>query len=162
MAEGEVIYSVDASALIHGWRRAYPPDVFPTVWERLDELSDSGRLLIIDEVYLELSKKDDELHDWCKARQDAIVYEIDDGVQEKVGEIMAKYPKLVDTAKGKSGADPFVIALAMVDNPYKTVVTQESGGGARKPQIPYVCVEEDVPCISLLELIRKERWVIGG
>lgn len=62
------IYSVDSSALIHGWRRAYPPKTFPTVWERLDKLVSDGVLKASIEVLNELEKQDDELHAWCKER----------------------------------------------------------------------------------------------
>ena len=30
---GSTIYSIDSSALIHGWRRAYRPKNFGFVWE---------------------------------------------------------------------------------------------------------------------------------
>ncbi|GJM10269.1 MAG: hypothetical protein DHS20C11_25450 [Lysobacteraceae bacterium] len=72
------------------------------------------------------------------------------------------YPKLVDTAKGKSGADPFVIAMARSHNPRLTVITEEKGGSAQKPKIPYVCQQENIRCVSLLGLIVEQKWVIGG
>ena len=37
-----------------------------------------------------------------------------------------------------------------------TVVTEEKGGTAEKPHIPYVCQEEDIRYISLLELITEQ------
>ena len=72
--------------------------------------------------------------------------------------IMQKYPKLVDTGKGKSGGDPFVIAQALAGNPRLVVVTQEAGGTANKPRIPYVCDREGVQHIDLLTLFEKEDW----
>jgi len=50
------LYSIDNSALIHGWVRAYPPRTFPTVWERLDELVANGLLKASVEVRNELKK----------------------------------------------------------------------------------------------------------
>ena len=76
--------------------------------------------------------------------------------------IMGLYPKLVDTSKGKSGADPFVIALARSQTPHLTVITEEKGGSQKKPKIPYVCREEGIRSISLLELIVEQKWVIGS
>jgi hypothetical protein len=31
-------YSIDTSAILDGWRRHYPPDVFPPLWTSLEEL----------------------------------------------------------------------------------------------------------------------------
>jgi hypothetical protein len=48
---------------------------------------------------------------------------------------------LVDTVKGRSGSDPFVIALAASTNPTMTVVTEEYVG---KVRIPDVCNAEKI------------------
>jgi len=50
-------YSVDSSALIHGWRRIYRPRNFGFVWERLGALIEEGRLQASIEVYNDLGKK---------------------------------------------------------------------------------------------------------
>lgn len=68
-----MIYSVDTSALGDAWVRYYPPDVFHTLWKRLDGLVAKGRLLAIDEVQRELEKKDDELLKWVAERPAMIV-----------------------------------------------------------------------------------------
>lgn len=150
-------YSIDTSALIHGWVRAYPPAIpmFEPVWERLSDLIDEGRLRASVEVLNEVNKKDDGLAEWCDAHPDLFI-EIDDHMQEKVAALLGKHPRLVDTRKGRSGADPFVIALAQMHNPFLTVVTEEKGGTVDKPHIPYVCQEDDIRCISLLGLITEQ------
>ena len=66
------IYSVDSSALIHGWRRVYRPKNFGFVWEQIDVLIREGRLRASIEVYNELEKKDDELFKWCKERKEGM------------------------------------------------------------------------------------------
>src|SRR5215813_9928287 len=50
-------YSIDSSALIHGWRRVYRPRNFRIVWERLAALAEEGRLRASIEVFNELQKK---------------------------------------------------------------------------------------------------------
>ncbi|MGB9141127.1 MAG: DUF4411 family protein, partial [Aestuariivirga sp.] len=70
MPDTHKVYSIDSSALIHGWRRVYRPKNFGLVWERLDILMDEGRLRSSIEVYNELEKKDDELFKWCKERKE--------------------------------------------------------------------------------------------
>lgn len=149
------IYCVDSSALIHAWRRVYPPAHFPRFWDRMDDLTVDGRLYSTDEVLRELKKKDDELYAWCKKRTKTFL-PIDDQLQDQVIEIMAKYPRLVDTTKGRSGADPFVIGLAKMQDPEWVVLSEENPG---KQRMPEVCRSEGILCIQLLLLIQTEGWV---
>lgn len=149
------IYSIDSSALIHGWRRAYRPKNFGFVWEHLDALIHEGRLRASVEVLNELQKKDDELLDWCQERRALLSVEIDEACQIMVGYIMGTYPRLVDTAKGRSGADPFVIALAATTNPTMVVVSEENPGRQR---IPDICNDKRITCIRLADLIEQEDW----
>lgn len=158
MPPAPTIYSIDSSALIHGWRRAYPPKNFAPLWERLGELIQRGRLLASVEVFNELERKDDDLFAWCKERREAFCVEIDDAIQEHLAHIMGTYPRLVDTSKGRSGGDPFVIALARVHTPALTVITEENPGGATKPKIPDVCQAEDIRWIRLVQLIQEMDW----
>ena len=72
--------------------------------------------------------------------------------------LMQTYPKLVDAGKGKSGGDPFVIAQALAGKPRLVVVTEERGGSADKPRIPFVCDQEGVRHLDLLTLIEEEDW----
>jgi hypothetical protein len=157
MADGAYSYCIDTSALIHAWVRAYPPDVLPPMWDRLGDLIAVGSLIAPVDVLVELEKKEgDSLCEWCKERP-GMFREID-GFQDQIGYVMGKYPRLVDTVKGKSGADPMVIALALSGNPKLTVVTEEKGGSIDRPKMPYVCGEEELRQIDFLQLIRDQKW----
>lgn len=148
-------YSIDTSALIHGWHRAYRPKNFEIVWRNMDKLIDEGRLKASIEVWSEIEKKEDELLGWCKDRKSALFVEIDDECQAAVAHIMGAHPRLVDTAKGRSAGDPFVIGLAMSSTPRLTVVTEEKPGRHR---IPDVCSAEGVPWFGLADMIEQEDW----
>lgn len=150
-----IIYSVDSSALIHAWRRAYPPANFPRFWSRLDDLIKENRFLSSIEVLKELKRKDDDLFKWCKHRS-GMFLPITDDLQDQVIEIMGTYPRLVDTVTGRSGADPFVIGLARMCQPDWKVLSEEHPG---KQRIPDVCMGEDIHCIKLVELIQNEGWI---
>ena len=152
------VYSVDSSALIHAWRRIYRPKNFGFVWDGFDTLIEEERFKASIEVYNELQKKDDELFAWCKERKEAMFVEIDNDTQAIVAQIMRDHPKLVDTTKGRSGADPFVIALAATNNPAMTVVTEEALG---KSRIPDVCTAEKILWCGVADLIEKEDWRSG-
>ena len=156
MAE-PTLYSIDTSVLIHGWVRRYPPSVpmFAPVWDQLDQLVQNGVIRASDEVLEDLRKQEgDELLAWCEKRPDFFV-PIDDPTQDTMNAIMGKYPRLVDTVKGKSASDPWVVSLALQHNPKLTVVTEENGGSENRPNIPYVCRQEDIRWINLLDLIKE-------
>ena len=158
MAAGGTIYCFDTSSLVHAWRRAYPPKRFSGIWTAFDQLIEDGRIIASIEVFHELKKKDDEIYEWAKDRKESMFIEIDDDVQSEMVRIMAAYPRLVDTKTGKSGGDPFVIAQALVTNPFHTIVTEEQGGSQKSPKIPFVCQQEGLRHINLLTLIDEEDW----
>ena len=145
-------FCVDTSAWLDGWRRNYPPDVFKTLWSKIETLVDEGEIIASEEVYVEIAKKDDDLHDWIQARKSMLVPP-EEAIQQGVAELLGKYPRLVDTLKGRSQADPFVIATAVERG--AVVVTGELTGTAERPRIPYVCQAEGVRCITFLEMIRE-------
>lgn len=153
------VYSIDSSALIHAWRRAYRPKNFGFVWAGFDLLIEEGRLRASIEVYNELERKDDELLAWCKDRKEKMFLEIDEEIQAIVTDILREHPRLVDTVKGRSGADPFVIALAETTKPFMKVLTEEMPG---KTKIPDVCDARSVKCINLADMIEEEDWKSDG
>lgn len=150
-------YSVDTSSLLQAWQRAYPPQLFPRLWSALDELIEAGRLRATIEVYHELQRKNDELAAWAKERKSALFVDIDDKLQTALSSLMAGHPRLVDTKTGKSGADPFVIALAQI-TPGCLVVSDEQGGSVKSPKIPTVCQALNIECLTILQLIEREGW----
>ena len=146
-------YCVDTSGWLDGWQRYYPPDVFPSLWTKLDGLVNSGEILSSEEVYLELKKKSDELHDWIQARKQMLV-PLDEPIQLKAVALLSEFPRLVDTLRGRSKADPFVIATAM--ERVAVVVTGEPlTGKLHKPRIPDVCQVKNIRCITFLQMIRE-------
>lgn len=154
-----MIYSIDTSALIDGWERHYPPDVFPGVWEKLSELAQGGKIVASEEVRVELEKKQDELCKWSD-NQNGFFLPSDQDVQSAVSAILSKHPRLVDTRRGRSGADPFVIAVASV-NKLAVVTGEGSSNNLAKPKIPDVCDNLSIRCIPLLELLREQGWTFG-
>ncbi len=151
-------YSIDTSSIIQAWHRYYPIDIFPTLWSRLEQLVDHGDLGATEEVLVELEKKDDDVLAWVR-RQTGMIVPMDQGVQLAVRRILQDYPRLVDTRRNRSGADAFVIGLAMVEG--ITVVTDERRTGrAERPHIPDVCAALGVACIDFVGMIRAEGWQI--
>lgn len=151
-----MVYVFDTSALIGAWVRYYPPDSFPGLWDQMDALARSGRLLAPDEVLDELRAQDDELLAWVKDRVDLIAVPTTRAVMLEARAVLADHPHLTKTGTGRGRADPFVIALAASRT--CPVVTQEQGGSADKPRIPYVCGLRGLACMTILDVVRSERW----
>lgn len=154
------VYCIDTSALIAAWQESYPPDNFPRVWERLDELIAAGRLVAPIEVLRETSKRSDELHTWLRERGE-MFRELEEAIQIEAANVLAHYPRLVGERKLRTSADPFVIALARVER-LQIVTDEKPTGNLNRPNIPDVCAALGMPStLNMLQLIRAERWVVG-
>jgi hypothetical protein len=130
--------------------------VFPPVWEKIEELITQGHLRATEEVLHELKMQDDEMYRWARSQPDFIV-PIDEAIQLEVRDILRHHPKLIDERKNRSGADPFVIALAAVND--ATVVCNElPSRAANRPHIPDVCAARGIELIDFLTLLRREGW----
>jgi uncharacterized protein DUF4411 len=124
----------------------------------MDDAARKGEIVVVDEVLREVERKDDGLVGWLKERQ-SMVISIDDALQRRVVEIMAKYSRLVDSRKNRSGCDPWVIALAQERG--LTVVTAEKRSGTlARPKIPDVCDDMGIPCIEVIDLFRRQGWKV--
>lgn len=148
-------YSLDTNVLITAWRETYPPEAFASFWDRLDGLIEERRALVSEEVYEELSRKEDRLFDWVKQRPACVVPHTDE-VQAAVTRILKSHPLLIKARKNRSGADPFVIAVALCER--CMVVTHEGYGSDQAPRIPDVCRAYKVAFQPLTQLIRDEGW----
>ncbi len=149
-------YVFDTSALIGAWVRSYPPDAFPQLWNHLDALATGGRLFVPEQVLEELMAQEDDLLDWVKRRANAIVVPTTRDIMLAAREVLSDHPNLAKPGTGRGKADPFVIALAAIRS--LPVVTQEQGGSASKPRIPYVCRGMRIGCMTMLDVIRAEGW----
>ncbi|MFH1849337.1 MAG: DUF4411 family protein [archaeon] len=159
-------YIMDTSSLIELNRR-YPIDVFPSLWKNVEELINKGMLISHREVLKEISVKDDALKKWA-VKQKNLFRDTDEKQAAIVKEILKKYPSLINSDGELSGADPFIIALAVSldDGKQKTlvptskskiIVTEEKLRGA-KIRIPYVSKEYSIDCINMIEMCRAEGW----
>ena len=152
----DTFYSLDTSALINGRRDLLPPEVFVSLWTKIEELIESGAVRAIDVVRDELSKRDDATRAWATSQSNLFV-DLDEGVQRATREVLSEHPRLMGTGGGRNAADPFVIALARFRG--GTVVTEETlSNNLSKPRIPDVCAALGVPCVTLVGFIREQEW----
>jgi hypothetical protein len=150
------VYCVDTSALVDGWVRYYPPDVFPQLWTKLEEMIHAKQLIAPDEVLKELSKKEDDPHHWAK-RNGTLFLPLDSKIQAATQEVLAVFPRLVDSERDRSIADPFVIAVARV-HACCVVTGEKSSGNPKRPKIPNVCDHFKVRYVNMLQFMREQKW----
>jgi hypothetical protein len=160
------IYCFDTSALFDAGIRWYPPDFFPSFWNRLEELVENDRLKIPTLVAYEATKKTHSVAKWVnkiKIKHPEAFVDLDKKTQEVLKNISTKYPNW--TAKGRNRADPFVVATAIAQG--WTVVTGEHPSQSlpisqpqkqHKLKIPNICDEFSVDWIGIPDLIKEEKW----
>ncbi len=91
-------FCFDTSALIGCWSRSYPPDVFPGLWVKLEELIARGAVRCPEEVRVELERQEDDLAQWAKARP-ALFVALDAAIQVATSEVLAQHPRLMTATK---------------------------------------------------------------
>jgi hypothetical protein len=152
----DLLYSFDTSAMINGRRDLFPPELFPTLWAKIEGLVASGAIRATDTVRDELKRKDDTTKEWAAA-QVGLFLELDEDIQTATSAVLRAHPKMMGKGGGRNEADPFVVGLAIARN--GIVVTQETlSKNIEKPRIPDVCQAMGVRCIPLVEVIRDQGW----
>ena len=153
-------YSIDTDSLLWAWQ-AYPRDVasFKPVWETMERLIEEGTVMASEEVLEELAVKEgDEVHEWARTRP-GLWHTSDEHVQRALRGILVKHRGIIDMGKNRSGGDPWVIAVAIVEG--ATVISEEDRNlrtPDTKPKIPDVCDRLNVRCIKFGEFVRDPAW----
>jgi predicted nucleic acid-binding protein len=151
------IYCLDSNVLIQAWQKYYSPKLCPSYWDKLNQLGTEGKIFISQMVFDELTKTDDDLSKWVK-ESNIEVKTLTADVTNAVSQIYAADPLhkfLVDNKKGRSLADPWVIAHAIVDN--AVVVTKEekvtAANNKKGVKIPNVCDNMNIPWMTDFEML---------
>jgi len=151
-------YFIDANVLIQAWQKYYSPKICPDYWKRLDELGAKNVILLPEMVYEEIARTEDDLSDWLK-KSNIKKSKITENVTSCLKDIYLKNEKhklLVDNRRGRSLADPWLIAHAMSEN--AIVVTKESlitQLNSKTIRIPNVCNNMRIRWIDDFEFIQE-------
>jgi hypothetical protein len=157
------LYCFDASSIIR-LKQDFPRKIFPTVWEKVEQLIRAGRLIAPDEVFREV-EQDDVLGPWGKQHK-KMFRRADQQQIDAAKDVTSRFPGLAKAGRFGPAADPFVVGLAQLEAQKQsgslyapvgkcTVVTEERGPAS----IPGACKHYHLPCISLVELFEREGWV---
>jgi len=154
----QIKYCLDTNIIIEAWNKYYSPVFCSDYWKILSDLGKRNIIFMPREVYNEIYTKDDELSEWLK-KSDISVHETDEIVLENLVKIYKKNPihqNLVQEEKGRSIADPWVIAHSMKEN--ATVVTKENkikNLNSQKIKIPNVCENMGVKWIDDYQMVKE-------
>jgi Domain of unknown function (DUF4411) len=152
-----VSYSFDTSSWLNGRRDLMRPNVFRTLWSNIEGLIAEGAIRSVDLVKDELSRREDEIYQWSLA-QAGLFVPITTPVQQATRDILGIFPRLVGVGSGRSGADPFVIAMALAQD--AAVVSEETRTGRPdRPRIPDVCDGMGVRCLTLMQFVEEQGWI---
>jgi len=158
----QAVYSIDTNSLMDWQARYYPTDVFPSLLTRIDVLVSSGRLIAAALVREETEAVGTAgLIQWVQANAGMFVPTAN--VLADALTIQNQFTGLRDPRAEYEEADSYVVALAQQRG--GIVVTQETPAAEKnRPRrthfIPDVCRELGIPCISLLGMMRREKWTL--
>jgi len=158
MSTKAIKFCLDANVLIQAWQKYYNPKFCPDYWKILNELGKREIIFIPEVVYEEITRTEDELSKWLKTSKIPIE-KISESVTICLQKIYATDPehsKLVDNIRGRSLADPWIIAHAMDKN--AIVVTKENKETAlnsKRIRIPNVCENMGIKWINDFQFIER-------
>lgn len=138
----------------------YYPKRFPTIWENIDSLVATGKLVSVREVRRELENNCSSEHILKWVQKNRKIFRIPTNEECLiVSDIFKKnqyigFVKRQNILKGMPVADPFIIAAAKVKG--FIVVTQESNK-SKGARIPTACKDFNVECIDLEGFLEKEN-----
>ena len=150
-----MLYLLDANVLITANRTYYQIERVPEYWAWLVNCGNQGQVKVPQEMYDEINKGNDDLKRWLRNNRDALLFdeEVDAGL---VKTVLAGYaPDLNDVEIEAIGADPFLIAYALVDPAQRRVVTTEGSKPSAtraNRKIPDVCDNLTIECDTPFDL----------
>jgi hypothetical protein len=159
------VYIVDTNFFIQAHRETYPLDVAYSFWNKVKELAIDGKIVSIDKVKDEIYDKNDALEHWCR-------YNLPENFFKDTSDVLNDYQRVVGWAVSKSShysqnalneflaadeADAFLVAYALKDNAYRTLVTQEVSKPEQKNKIkiPEPCLFFNVRFIRAIDVFRE-------
>ena len=150
-------YCLDANVLIQGWQKYYSPKLCPSYWQVLNKLGEDNRIFIPRSVYDEIVRTEDDLNDWVSNCSIPIL-DIDGAVTNCLQDMYNANPLhrlLVDNARQRSLADPWVIAHALKENACVVTKEEKITSSTTKIRIPNVCENMNIRCIHDFEFAEE-------
>jgi hypothetical protein len=155
------VYCLDTNVFLDWWERRYPPDLFPSLEDKMTALAVNATICSPERVWDEIQHVGSSgLMVWAKANRN-IFQAHDLALQKEANTIQTKYPGLIDPFARHDEADRYIIALAKLRG-FAVVTHETSAQSKRNPPrshyIPDVCVAEAIRCLNFVDLMREQKW----
>lgn len=144
-----------------------PRSTFKTLWERVEDLIRGGRLITPREVLKELDEGIDDLPKWVRSQSGLVRPNTPELVQSTM-DVLKIFPSLSYPNKpGGGAADPFVLALARIENDlgqarlvdkYRCVLVTQERAKPGKMNIPAACMHFGLHFMNMNQLYVAEGW----
>lgn len=160
-------YVLDANVFIEASRRYYAFDIAPLFWRMLIDHANSGQILSIDRVRVELERGKDQLAEWAKGSfHEHFVSTEDEDIIDAYRKIMVWSQGQAQFSPGAKAefarvADGWLVAYALAK--VCTVVTHEQFNSEAKARImiPNVCRAFGVKYVDTFQMMRDLRVRLG-
>lgn len=158
------VYWLDTSVYITAKQGPYRFNVFGVFWAFLSEQLDAGTIRSPKLVYQEIVSNEqshDDLAIWAKSRRgNGLCVSPSAKVQDalrKIGDYVASKPRYPQPQKARflSGADPWLIAHALVDGGVVVTLETDLKPESQKVRIPDVCTHFGVRCINTSDMLEE-------
>jgi len=154
-------YCLDANILISIWNTDYPRDVFPTLYQEIEN-NLQNEIILIQPIFDEI-KPGSPIYVWLEEGMRLNKTNMSDAAKDLTLKLRKKYGEKYKRTKGANYNDLQLIAFASSGN--HTVVTYEAE--QQQPpkkksnyKIPLICKEENVKCIRFVEMLRQCNIVV--
>lgn len=148
-------YLIDTDVLI-GFYESIPMEIYETQWELIKSYISEEKIILCEAVVGEV-KKADELKQWLSQFSKNIVPCYTREVIVEAKTIINDFPKLIDVVNPSDQADPYVIAVAKLNN-YTVLSNEILSEGGKKMKIPYVCKQLSIDCMNTKQFYQEEKW----
>ena len=151
-----MIFLLDTNIFINAHNVHYRINIFPSVWNFFAETKE---IKSIDKVFDEITKGDDGLVKWGNDNESLFLptssKEIQDQYRIISKFVQDEYEKQENINKFLGGADPWLIAYAIIKE--ATIVTFEKTGGYKSLEIkiPNICKKYGVKYIETYQLFEE-------
>lgn len=146
-------YVIDLCVLTSFFRKDgyYNKNVMKTLWNKVEEMIESGLIVSHIEVMKEIEKGTDNLVLWAKSHK-YMFYDYSEKQIEVVKNIGVDHPKFLEQKKIDFNADPWLVAQAKEYG--LSIITREMTGADK---IPSICGELGIPCLDMIRFLEKEK-----
>ena len=160
----EKCYLLDTNFFIQACRY-YPQDIFPSFWDRLQQVIEDGTIVIHETVLEEIFKNEDELTKWIKSTPKFKKVKINElifskylGMCEWARDPRQNYSQsAISEFEDNHRADAWICAECAVSG--HILVTNEKYSNTRaKVKIPNVCQAFNIEYMSVFDFMRRQEF----